>query len=145
MLAKLIRSFEGETRIVMECTGHYYESIARQLSQAGFFVSSVNPQIIRNFQGQDNPIRRVKTDKEDSIKVARYTLDGWTNLKQYSFMDKLRSELKTMNRQFDCYMKHKTAMKNNLIGVIDQTHPEANTYFDSPAREDGSQKWVDFI
>ena len=49
-----------------------------------------------------------------------------------------------MNRQFGFYMKHKTAMKNNFIGIIDQTYPGANTYFDSPAREDGSQKWVDF-
>ena len=60
-------------------------------------------------------------------------------------MDELRSQLKAMNRQFDFYMKHKTAMKNNLIGLIDQTYPGANTYFDSPARKDGSQKWVDFI
>ena len=50
-----------------------------------------------------------------------------------------------MNRQFDFYMKHKTAMKNNLISLIDQTYPGANTYFDSPTREDGSQKWVDFL
>ena len=144
-LEKLIRELDGETRIVMECTGRYYEPIARELSQAGFFVSAVNPQIIRNFQGQDNPLRKVKTDKADSVKIARYTLDSWTNLKQYSLMDELRSQLKTMNRQFDFYMKHKTAMKNNLIGLIDQTYPGANTYFDSPAREDGSQKWVDFI
>ena len=41
-------------------------------------------------------------------------------------------------------MKHKTAMKNNLIGILDQTYPGVNTYFDSPARSDGSQKWVDF-
>ena len=144
-LEKLIRELDGETRIVMECTGHYYEPVARELSQAGFFVSAVNPQIIRNFQGQDNPLRKVKTDKADSVKIARYTLDSWANLKQYSLMDELRSQLKTMNRQFDFYMKHKTAMKNNLIGLIDQTYPGANTYFDSPAREDGSQKWVDFI
>ena len=144
-LEKLIRELDGETRIVMECTGRYYEPIARELSQAGFFVSAVNPQIIRNFQGQDNPLRKVKTDKADSVKIARYTLDSWTNLKQYSLMDELRSQLKTMNRQFDFYMKHKTAMKNNLIGLIEQTYPGANTYFDSPAREDGSQKWVDFI
>lgn len=45
-----------------------------------------------------------------------------------------------MNHQFGFYMKHKTAMKNNLIGIIDQTYPGANTYFDSPARDDGSQK-----
>ena len=49
-----------------------------------------------------------------------------------------------MNRQFGFYMKHKTAMKNNLIGILDQTYPGVNTYFDSPARSDGSQKWVDF-
>ena len=144
-LENLIRKLDGETRIVIECTGRYYEPIARELSQAGFFVSAVNPQIIRNFQGQDNPLRKVKTDKADSIKIARYTLDRRANLKQYCLMDELRSQLKTMNRQFDFYMKHKTAMKNNLISLIDQTYPGANTYFDSPAREDGSQKWVDFI
>ena len=144
-LTKLISELDGETRIVMECTGNYYEPVARELSQAGFFVSAVNPQIIRNFQGQDNPLRKVKTDKADSVKIARYALDSWENLKQYSLMDELRSQLKTMNRQFDFYMKHKTAMKNNLIGLIDQTYPGANAYFDSPVREDGSQKWVDFI
>lgn len=144
-LVELIKSFDGETRIVMECTGRYYEPIARELSHSGFFVSAVNPQIIRNFQGQDNPLRKVKTDKADSVKIARYTLDSWENLKQYNLMDEIRSQLKIMNRQFDFYMKHKTAMKNNLIGLIDQTYPGANTYFDSPAREDGSQKWVDFL
>lgn len=49
-----------------------------------------------------------------------------------------------MNRRFDFYMKHKTAMKNNLIDIFDQTYLCASTYFDSLAREDGSQKWVDF-
>ena len=34
-------------------------------------------------------------------------------------MDELRSQLKTMNHQFDFYTKHKTAMKNSLIGIID--------------------------
>lgn len=144
-LIQHIRALNGQTRIVMECTGRYYEPVARQLSQAGFFVCAVNPQIIHGFQGQDNPLRRVKTDKADSIKIARYTLDNWANLKQYTLMDELRTQLKTMNRQFDFYMKHKTAMKNNLIGLIDLAYPGANTYFDSPAREDGSQKWVDFL
>ena len=59
-------------------------------------------------------------------------------------MDEIRNQLKAMNRQFSFYMKHKTAMKNNLIGILDQTYPGVNTYFDSPARDDGSQKWVDF-
>ena len=36
-------------------------------------------------------------------------------------------------------------MKNNLINLIDQTCPNANTYFNSPPCSDGSQKWVDFV
>lgn len=144
-LADKLKALDGETRVVMECTGHYYEPVARELSQAGLFVSAVNPQIINKFQGQGNPLRKVKTDKADSVKIARYTLDSWANLKQYTLMDELHTQLKTMNRQFDFYTKHKTAMNNNLIALIDQTYPGANTYFDSPAREDGSQKWVDFL
>ena len=141
-LVEQIKSIEGESRIVMEHTGRYYEPLARELSLAGLFVSAVNPKLIKDYG--DNSLRKVKSDKADAVKIARYTLDSWTKLKQYSLMDEIRTQLKTMNRQFGFYMKHKTAMKNNLIGILDQTYPGVNTYFDSPVREDGSQKWVDF-
>ena len=141
-LIEQIRSIEGESRIVMEHTGRYYEPLARELSLAGLFVTAVNPKLIKDFGAHS--LRKVKSDKADAVKIARYTLDSWTELKQYSLMDELRNQLKTMNGQFGFYMKHKTAMKNNLIGILDQPYPGVNTYFDSPAREDGSQKWVDF-
>ena len=131
-LVKLIKSIEGESRIVMEHTGRYYEVLAHQLSEANLFVSAINPKLIKDFD--NDSLRKVKTDKADSVKIARYALDKWQNLKQYSVMDELRNQLKTMNRQFGFYMKHKTAMKNNLIGILDQTYPGVNTYFDSPAR-----------
>ena len=35
-----------------------------------------------------------------------------------------------MNRQFGFYMDQKTAMKNNLIALLDQTYPGANDFFD---------------
>ena len=141
-LVELINSVEGESRIVMEHTGRYYEALAHQLSEANLFVSAINPKLIKDFD--NDSLRKVKSDKADAIKIARYALDKWQNLKQYNVMDELRNQLKTMNRQFGFYMKHKTAMKNNLIGILDQTYPGVNTYFDSPARSDGSQKWVDF-
>lgn len=134
---------EGETKIVLEYTGRYHEPVAHWLSDAGFYVSAVNPKLIKDFG--NNSLRKVKSDKKDAIKIARYALDNWNELRQYNHMDKLRDQLKTMNRQFDFYMKHKTALKNNLIALLDQTYPEANTFFDSPVRKDGSQKWVDFI
>ena len=142
-LIELIRGLDGETKVCMEHTGRYYEPVASWLSNAGIFVSAVNPILIKDFG--DDSLRSPKTDKADSKKIARYTLDRWANLKQYGGMDKTRSQLKTMNRQFGFYMDQKTAMKNNLIALIDQTYPGVNGFFDSPARNDGSQKWVDFI
>ena len=141
-LVDLIHSVDGESRVVMEHTGRYYEVLAHQLSEADIFVSTINPKLIKDFD--NDSLRKVKSDKADAVKIARYALDKWQNLKQYSLMDELRNQLKTLNRQFGFYMKHKTAMKNNLIGILDQTYPGVNTYFDSPARSDGSQKWVDF-
>ena len=142
-LIGIIKELDGETKVCMEHTGRYYEPVATWLSDAGIFVSTVNPILIKNFG--DDSLRTPKTDKADAKKIARYTLDRWTSLKQYSHMDETRNQLKTMNRQFGFYMDQKTAMKNNLIALLDQTYPGANTFFDSPARNDGSQKWVDFV
>ena len=142
-LIATIKSLDGETKVCMEHTGRYYEAVASWLSAAGIFVSAVNPWLIKDF-GNDS-IRAPKTDKADAKKIARFTLDRWANLRQYSRMDELRNQLKTMNRQFSFYMDQKTAMKNNLIALLDQTFPGANSFFDSPARPDGSQKWVDFV
>lgn len=138
-----LRGLDGETKVCMEHTGRYYEPVATWLSDAGIFVSAVNPILIKGFG--DDSLRSPKTDKADSPKIARYTLDRWAKLKQYGSMDKTRNLLKTMNRQFGFYMDQKTAMKNNLIALLDQTCPGANDFFDSPARSDGSQKWVDFV
>lgn len=142
-LIRKIRELDGETKVCMEHTGRYYEPVATWLSDAGIFVSAVNPILIKEFG--DDSLRAPKTDKADSKKIARYTLDRWANLKQYGSMDKTRNQLKTLNRQFGFYMAQKTAMKNNLIALLDQTYPGANDFFDSPARNDGSQKWVDFV
>ena len=142
-LIRQIKELDGETKVCMEHTGRYYEPVATWLSDAGIFVSAVNPILIKEFG--DDSLRTPKTDKADSKKIARYTLDRWAKLRQYGNMDKTRSQLKTLNRQFGFYMAQKTAMKNNLIALLDQTYPGADDFFDSPARSDGSQKWVDFV
>lgn len=142
-LIAIIKGLDGETKVCMEHTGRYYEPIAHWLSAAGIFVSAVNPKLIKDFG--DESLRAPKTDKADSKKIARFALDRWTKLRQYSPMDETRNQLKTMNRQFSFYIDQKTAMKNNLIALLDQTFPGANDFFDSPARSDGSQKWVDFV
>lgn len=142
-LANLLQSLERETRVILEHTGRYYEPVAQTLHDAGIFVSAVNPLLIK--EHGNNSLRKVKTDKADSLKIARYGLDNWINLREHTSMDTIRYQLKSMNRQYGLYSKNKTAFKNNLIALLDQTYPGANALFDSPARADGSQKWVDFV
>lgn len=142
-LADYLKSLDGETRVIMEHTGRYYEPVAQFLCEEGLFVSAVNPKLIKDYG--NNSLRKVKTDKADSRKIARYGLDNWVELRQHTPMDTIRYQLKTLNRQCGLYSKTKTMLKNNLIALLDQTYPGANTLFDSPVREDGSQKWVDFV
>ena len=89
-LAHYLVTLDGETRVVMESTGRYHEPILHALSEAGLFVSAVNPHLIKNFG--NNTIRKIKTDPADAKKIARYTLDNWTSLREYSAMDTTRTE-----------------------------------------------------
>ena len=97
-LSDYLGSLDGNTKIVMECTGRYHEPVVKVLSEAGLFVSVVNPHLIKNFG--NNSLRKVKSDPADAKKIARYTLDNWAELRQYSGMDNTRTQLKTLNSQF---------------------------------------------
>ena len=143
-LIEKLRGLNGEARIVMEHTGRYYESFAMSMYRAGFFVSAVNPLVIKDYrEGVD--VRKVKTDRADALKIAQSALDKWEILLQYTPMDTIRYDLKTLHRQFQLSSKTRTALNNNLIALLEQSYPGVNRYFDSPVRPDGSQKWVDFV
>ena len=143
-LAKKLNGLDGEARIVMEHTGRYYESFAMSMHRAGFFVSAVNPLVIKDYR-EDISVRKVKTDKADALKIAQFAIDKWEILPQYTPMDTIRYNLKTLHRQFQLSSKTKTALNNNLIALLEQSYPGVNRYFDSPVRPDGSQKWADFV
>lgn len=142
-LARFLKSLPGETRVLMEYTGRYYEPIAQYLHEAGIFVSVVNAIIAHDYS--TNTIRRAKTDKIDAVKLANMAIDRWLSLKEYIPEDEIRQTLKICNRQYIQYNKLKIMMKNNLIALLDQTFPDVNKLFTSPARkQDGHEKWVDF-
>lgn len=142
-LAEQLKGYEGQTRVIMEHTGRYYESIAKVLHENGLYVSAVNPLLVKEYG--NNSLRRVKTDKADAKKLARYGLDNWTELREYTPMDEIRYNLKTLNRQFQQASGQRTASVNNLIALLEQSFPGIRKLFDSPPRADGHQKWVDFV
>jgi len=142
-LAKLLKSLNGETRVVMEHTGNYHVSIARVLSDAGLYVSAVNAMLVHDYG--NNSLRRAKTDKKDALKLANYALDHWLSLPRYVPEEDTRLMLKNSYRQYEQYSKLRTMLKNNLISLLDQSFPGANRLFNSPRRANGSEKWIDFV
>ena len=142
-LANRLKNLHGETKVVMECTGGYHEPIARTLREAGLFVSAIHAKLIHDFG--NNSIRKVKTDKADSLKIAAYGLSSWLELPEYVPEDDIRRTLKAFGRQYAKYGKVKTGLTNNLISLLDQTFPGLNELFSSPSRKsDGHRKWTDF-
>ena len=142
-LAHLLKSLNGETKVVMECTGNYHLPIANALNAAGFFVSTVNPVLTHDFG--NNTIRKRHSDKADSAKIANYALANWLVLPRYVPEEELRQSLKTFSRQYNKYNKVKTMLTNNLISLLDRTFPGLKELFTSPARKsDGHEKWLDF-
>jgi transposase len=142
-LARLLKSLDGETRVVMEYTGNYHAPIAWALHDAGLYVSVVNPMLVHGYG--NNSLRRAKTDKKDAVKLSNYAIDRWLSLPQYFPEEDTRMMLKYCYRQYEHYSKLRTSLKNNLISLLDQAFPDVHKLFSSPRRADGSEKWLDFI
>ena len=142
-LARQLKSLDGETRMVMEASGNYHAPVAKLLHDAGLYVSVINAKLVHGYGNND--LRRVKTDRKDAVKLANYGLDRWLTLPRYVLEEDTRLLLKNSYRQYRQYSKVQTVLKNNLISLLDTVFPNVNRLFSSPARADGSEKWVDFV
>lgn len=142
-LTRLLEKLDGETRVVVEATGNYHLPVANFLHDSGFYISVVNAMLVHGYG--NNSLRRVKTDKKDTIKLANYGLDNWLTLPRYIPEDEIRFMLKTTYRQYQQCAKVQTMLKNNLISLLGTASPDVNRLFTSPAKADVSEKWVDFV
>jgi transposase len=130
-------------RVVMEHTGVYYQIVAETLVNSGVNVSVVNPVLINQFG--NNTLRKVKTDKRDSMKIARYALENHHELRDYGVTDSQRDTLKSFVRQFNFEDKNLSAQKNRLYALLQRTFPFIDEFFSSPAKSNGHQKLIDFV
>lgn len=142
-LARFLRSLPGETKVIMESTGHYNDPIADYLHEYGIFVTVINPILIANYDSNIT-VRKAKTDKKDAIKIANWGLEHWIDLIEYVPINDVRKALRIFNRQYNQLIKQKVMVKNNLIAMLDQTFPDLQKMFSSPPKPDGSEKWLDF-
>ena len=80
-LAYQILALGEDTRVVMEATGRYHEPVAQERHKHGIFVCVVHPLVIHSYC-IGGKVRKVKNDQKDSLKMARYGLDHWTDWRE---------------------------------------------------------------
>ena len=139
-LISLIKSFDEETRVVMEDTGHYHLPVATYLSSHNIFVCCVNALRMKKFCSQS--IRRAKTDKIDSIKIAAFGITYWNELVKAYPSNVIYDELKFLARQYYQVTGMLVKSKVNFSNLLDQVMPKIN---DVLSNQGENHKLTEFV
>ena len=143
MLVKLIKSMNDEVRIVMEATGIYHLPILSFMKDQKMFVSVINPYKMKPFRNQG--LRRVKTDKADSVTIAQYGLSNWYSLKDYTDSEDRYRELSILSRQYRHYMEIHISLLQGLTHLLDYAMPGIKQQLSTWNPENGKDKLSDFV
>lgn len=139
-LVKLINSYDEETRVVLESTGHYHLPVVTLLVEKDIFTCCVNAFRMKKFCSQS--IRRVKTDKIDAVHIAQFGLTYWDELSPVKPPEDVYQELKLLARQYYQTVSMLVKAKVNLSNLLDQTMPGIKELMnDSPS----NHKLTDFV
>lgn len=140
-LVAFMRKFD-DVRVVMEHTGVYYQVVVELLVKAVIRVSIVNPVFINQYG--DNTLRKGCTDRMASLKISRYTLDNHNKLRDYSTLDAIHDNLKSLFRQFNFEDETLSAHTNRLYSLLERTFPRIDEFFSSPKTKQIS-KLINFV
>jgi hypothetical protein len=120
-LADKILALNDEVKVVLEATGAYHLTFLSIFSEKKISVSIINPLVMKKYASTS--IRKGKTDKIDSIRIANYGLDNWFHLIRYEATDEVYEELKFLGRQYSHYIRIKIDSKLSLNSILDRTMP----------------------
>lgn len=120
-LVSLINSFEEETRVVLEDTGHYHLPVTSYLSSHNIFVCCVNALRMKKYCSQS--IRRAKTDKIDAMRIASFGITYWGELVQAYASPDTYDELRFLARQYYQITAILVKAKVNFNNLLDQVMP----------------------
>ena len=143
-LATRIRSLGGEVRVVMEATGAYHLPLLTSLKQAGIFVSVINPLAMKKYASA--ALRKGKTDKLDSVRIANYGIDNWFRLTDYSAPEEIYDEIRMLGRQYAHYISIKIESILSLGNLLDRTMPGIKKLLSGRRSEEPTRdKLSDFV
>lgn len=129
LLSDKIDSLPADTLIIgLESTAHYGNNLVRYLVNHCFKVCVINP--IRTSTLRKANIRKTKTDKVDSITIAR-TLILMQPHRFVTFEDLDLMDLKSLGRFRLKSVKQRSRLKIQLKAHVDETFPELQYFFKS--------------
>lgn len=123
---------DGEIKIVMEATSHYHFPLLFSLQEAGYFVCVANALSIKKFCDED--LRRAKSDKKDSIKLATYCCEKWNRLSEFQPRESTRNDLLFLSREYNKNVQIQTRLKIQLSDLIDKTFAGLKTLVNAENR-----------
>ena len=124
-LIERIKSFDEDVKVVLEATGGYHQVVVSKLLSADIFTVVVNPYIMKKYCAAT--LRKAKTDKIDSVRIANYGIDYWFSMIAYCPPDEIYAELKLLGRQYDQYVRLKVSCKIQLANLLDGVMPGIKT------------------
>ena len=118
LLEEKIKDISKEDlKIVMEETGTYHLPVLGYLLDKGYFVVSENALKIKKYL--DRGLRKAKTDKKDSYKLAEYACDNWYKLNKVGENDEAYDNLRFLSRQYINHINVQVKQKNNFSNLCD--------------------------
>ena len=120
-LIERIKSFDEDVKVVLEVTGGYHQVVVAKLLTSNIFTVVVNPYIMKKYCAAT--LRKAKTDKIDSIRIANYGIDHWFSMSAYCSPDEIYKELKLLGRQYEQYVRLKVGCKIQLANLLDGVMP----------------------
>jgi len=140
LLANQLKSYEEEVRVVLESTGHYHFPVVTMLVENDIFVTCINSLRMKKFASQS--LRRAKTDKIDSLKIASYGLTYWHELTPVMPTNETYAELQLLARQYYQFTSLVIKAKVNLSNILDKVFPNIQSLL---ADSGSNNKLTDFI
>ena len=139
-LVRLIGTYTEEVRVVLEDTGHYHWPVVTLLVENGIFVCTVNALRMKKYCAQS--IRKAKTDRIDSTRIASYGLTYWSELLPVKPTEDTYRELKLLARQYYQTVSMLVKAKVNLSNLLDQVMPGISNLMSDSA---SNHKLTDFV
>ena len=110
-----------DLKIVMEETGTYHLPVLGYLLDKGYFVVAENALKIKKYL--DRGLRKAKTDKKDSYKLAEYACDNWYKLNKVRENDEIYDNLRFLSRQYINNINVQVKQKNSFSNLCDLLFP----------------------